>query len=61
MARRLDDMRVQRDELARASVDFLHWFRVFVGESAYNEIRSDEFDAFCAAINKSGVTKAGVI
>lgn len=40
-------------DLLRASFGFIGWFKVFIGEKAYNEIRSDELDKLGAAIAKA--------
>ncbi len=42
-------------DTAHAAKDFLRWFRTFVGEPTYNDIRCDELDALRAALAKAGV------
>jgi hypothetical protein len=40
-------------DLAIAGSDFLRWFREFIGNDAYKEIRSDALDNFVAQIKKA--------
>ncbi len=42
-------------ELAASGAAFLQWFRAFIGDAAYNEIRADELDSLRAALAKAGV------
>ena len=46
---------VAAPDLACSADAFLRWFRVFIGDATYNEIRADELDALRAALAKAGV------
>lgn len=40
-------------DLANSAAAFLKWFRVFIGDKAYNEIRADELDDLRAALSRA--------